>query len=178
MEEWAYPLNRHNISLLCCHIIANAWRSLTSTLRLVLSTTVCRSWLERQQNCPTCRSPVEPPAEQAPAQAQGPRPVPRFAAAQEPAKKDQKDSSSDKKKVQFSKNLEMGPTGSPKVEDAKKEAKKDEPKSGPRTVQGVIIDDKKVGKGKAAKKGDKVEMRYIGKLKSNGKQFDGKSTFT
>jgi FK506-binding nuclear protein len=98
------------------------------------------------------------------------------AAAQESVKKEQKEApSSDKKKVQFSKNLEMGPTGSPKVEDIKKEAKKDEPKSGPRTVQGVIIDDKKVGKGKAAKKGDKVEMRYIGKLKSNGKQFDGES---
>ncbi|KAH7118762.1 hypothetical protein B0J11DRAFT_535211 [Dendryphion nanum] len=88
------------------------------------------------------------------------------AAAQE--KKDQKDApNSDKKKVQFSKNLEMGPTGSPKVDDVKKEEAK-----GSRTVQGVIIDDKKLGKGKAAKKGDRVEMRYIGKLKSNGKQFD------
>ncbi|KAF2011899.1 hypothetical protein BU24DRAFT_425730 [Aaosphaeria arxii CBS 175.79] len=87
------------------------------------------------------------------------------AVAVEPAKKDQKE---DKKKVQFAKNLELGPTGSPKVEEPKKDAAP----SGPRTVQGVLIDDKKVGKGKAAKKGDKVEMRYIGKLKSNGKQFD------
>jgi FK506-binding nuclear protein len=91
-------------------------------------------------------------------------------AAAEPAKKAEKAEapSSDKKKVQFSKNLEMGPTGSPKVDvkDAKKEAPK-----GPRNVSGVTVDDKKEGKGRAAKKGDRVEMRYIGKLK-NGKVFD------
>lgn len=90
------------------------------------------------------------------------------------AAQEKKEPSSDKKKVQFSKNLEMGPTGSPKVEEAKKaEPKKEAAKpAGPRTVQGVIIDDKKTGKGQAAKKGSRVEMRYIGKLK-NGKQFDG-----
>ena len=102
------------------------------------------------------------------------------AAAQEPAKKEKVDASSDKKKVQFAKNLELGPTGSPKVEekkDEKKDAKKEAPK-GPRVVQGVTIEDKKEGKGRAAKKGDKIEMRYIGKLK-NGKQFDCKYfTFT
>lgn len=91
------------------------------------------------------------------------------AAAPEPTKKETP--GSDKKKVQFSKNLEMGPTGSPKVEEAKKEA----PKTGPRVVGGVTVDDKKIGKGKAAKKGDRIEMRYIGKLK-NGKQFDGEFT--
>lgn len=96
------------------------------------------------------------------------------AAAQEPAKKAEKVEapSSDKKKVQFSKNLEMGPTGSPRV-DEKKEAAKPTAK-GPRNVSGVTVDDKKEGKGKAAKKGDRVEMRYIGKLK-NGKVFDCKS---
>jgi len=78
--------------------------------------------------------------------------------------------SSDKKKVQFAKNLEQGPTGSPKVDAPKAEAKKEVAK-GPRVVSGVTIDDKKDGKGKAAKKGDRVEMRYIGKLK-NGKVFD------
>jgi FK506-binding nuclear protein len=95
------------------------------------------------------------------------------AAAQEPAKKAEKveTPSSDKKKVQFSKNLEMGPTGSPRV-DEKKEAAKPAAK-GPRNVSGVTVDDKKEGKGKAAKKGDRVEMRYIGKLK-NGKVFDCK----
>ena len=71
-----------------------------------------------------------------------------------------KDSGADKKdkKVQFAKNLEQGPTGSPKP-------------LGTQNVQGVAVDDKKVGKGPAAKKGDKVEMRYIGKL-ADGKVFD------
>lgn len=92
-------------------------------------------------------------------------------AAAEPAKEAKKvdTPSSDKKKVQFAKNLEQGPTGSPKVAEAKKE-----PAKGPRNVGGVTVEDKKEGKGKPAKKGDKIEMRYIGKLK-NGKQFDGKS---
>ena len=92
------------------------------------------------------------------------------AAAQESAKKEAP--GSDKKKVQFSKNLEMGPTGSPKVDEAKKAEPKEAAKAGPRNVGGVTIDDKKIGKGRAAKKGDRIEMRYIGKLK-NGKQFDG-----
>lgn len=97
------------------------------------------------------------------------------AGAAEPAKKAEKvekteTPSSDKKKVQFAKNLEQGPTGSPKVDAPKPEAKKEAAK-GPRNVSGVTVDDKKEGKGKAAKKGDRVEMRYIGKLK-NGKVFD------
>ncbi|KAF2650514.1 hypothetical protein K491DRAFT_638958 [Lophiostoma macrostomum CBS 122681] len=91
------------------------------------------------------------------------------AAAQEPTKKEQKGQketpSSDKKKVQFAEKLELGPTGSPKVDQKKGH------KTGPRNINGVTVDDKKVGKGRAAKKGDKIEMRYIGKLK-NGKQFD------
>lgn len=73
---------------------------------------------------------------------------------------------SDKKKVQFAKNLELGPTGSPKVEETKAK-----PANNPRSVQGVTVDDKKEGKGRPAKNGDKIEMRYIGKL-TNGKQFD------
>jgi FK506-binding nuclear protein len=102
------------------------------------------------------------------------------AGAAEPAKKADKAAekadapSSDKKKVQFAKNLELGPTGSPKVEAPKVEAKKEAAK-GPRNVSGVTVDDKKEGKGKAAKKGDRVEMRYIGKLK-NGKVFDCKNS--
>jgi FK506-binding nuclear protein len=55
--------------------------------------------------------------------------------------------------------------------DKKKEAAKPAAAKGPRNVSGVTVDDKKEGKGKAAKKGDRVEMRYIGKLK-NGKVFD------
>ncbi|KAH8726420.1 hypothetical protein GQ44DRAFT_738864 [Phaeosphaeriaceae sp. PMI808] len=94
------------------------------------------------------------------------------AGAPETATKAEKaaETASDKKKVQFAKNLELGPTGSPKVEAPKTEAKKEAAK-GPRNVSGVTIDDKKEGKGRAAKKGDRVEMRYIGKLK-NGKVFD------
>lgn len=86
-------------------------------------------------------------------------------AAAEETKKEQKETpNGDKKKVQFAKNLEQGPTGSPKVNG---------PKPGVKTVNGVTIDDKKIGKGPAAKKGDKIDMRYIGKLK-NGKVFDCK----
>lgn len=82
------------------------------------------------------------------------------------------------KKVQFAKNLEQGPTPSatpPTKSDKKTEAKGADGKAalGVKEVQGVIIDDRKLGTGPAAKKGNKVEMRYIGKLES-GKVFDGK----
>jgi FK506-binding nuclear protein len=40
-----------------------------------------------------------------------------------------------------------------------------------------MVDDKKTGTGPAAKKGDKVNMRYIGKLK-DGKMFNDMSSFT
>lgn len=94
------------------------------------------------------------------------------------------------KKVQFAKNLEQGPsttkkdakteskTGSkadPKAEgksNSQKEGEKQKAGLGLKVVQGVSIDDKKLGKGPAAKKGDKVGMRYIGKLQ-DGKVFDG-----
>ena len=78
------------------------------------------------------------------------------------------------KKVQFAKDLEQGPTGSPQA-DAKATSKKEDkckPTLGVKMVQGVKIDDKKLGEGPAAKKGDKVAMRYIGKLE-DGKVFDG-----
>lgn len=75
------------------------------------------------------------------------------------------------KKVQFAKNLEQGPTGF--AEKAKPEASNDQKKGslGVKTVDGVKIDDKKLGTGRACKKGDKVFMRYIGKL-VNGSVFD------
>ena len=102
------------------------------------------------------------------------------------------------KKVQFAKNLEQGPTNtskSPKAEakvgakesQAEKKAEKkweakavntvngESPKGsmGPKTLPGgVKIDDKKLGKGPACKKGNKIGMRYIGKLQ-DGKIFDG-----
>ncbi|KAK5945972.1 peptidylprolyl isomerase fpr3 [Knufia obscura] len=83
----------------------------------------------------------------------------------------------DKKKVQFAKNLEQGPT--PSKSDAKADTKADtksadKPKSvslGIKDVNGVSVDDRKIGSGPAAKKGSRVEMRYIGKL-DNGKVFD------
>ncbi|KAJ5627191.1 hypothetical protein N7528_004618 [Penicillium herquei] len=80
------------------------------------------------------------------------------AAAVEQPKKEAKTD----KKVQFAKNLEQGPTPSG-----------DKPTGtlGVKEVRGVTIDDKKLGKGVAAKSGNTVAMRYIGKLE-NGKVFD------
>lgn len=76
---------------------------------------------------------------------------------------------SDKKKVQFAKNLEQGPTPSA----TKTAEKKDTSTSlGVREVQGVSIDDRKVGSGPGAKKGSKLDLRYIGKLTANNKVFD------
>ena len=81
------------------------------------------------------------------------------------------------KKVQFAKNLEQGPakadTDKNKAE-TKKEEGKPKPSLGLKIVQGVKIDDRKLGSGRVAKKGDKVGMRYIGKLTKDGKVFDGK----
>lgn len=81
--------------------------------------------------------------------------------------------------MKFAKNLEQGPSPAaaskkeePKKADKKKEDKKEEKKAdGPRKVNGVTIDDKTVGTGAQAKPGQKVNMRYVGKL-TNGKVFD------
>ncbi|EOO02422.1 putative fkbp-type peptidyl-prolyl protein [Phaeoacremonium minimum UCRPA7] len=72
------------------------------------------------------------------------------------------------KKVQFAKNLEQGPTGS-----AAEKAKQGDKKAGlgVKVVQGVTVDDRKLGSGRTVKSGDRVGMRYIGKLE-NGKVFD------
>ena len=72
------------------------------------------------------------------------------------------------KKVSFAKELEQGPTPS-------KDNEKEKPKAatlGVKVVQGVTIDDKKMGTGPAAKSGDRVGMRYIGKLQKDNKVFD------
>ncbi|CAD0083487.1 unnamed protein product [Aureobasidium vineae] len=53
----------------------------------------------------------------------------------------------------------------------KKGAEKSKAAPAVKTVNGVTIDDKKIGSGPAAKKGDRIGMRYIGKLQ-NGKVFD------
>lgn len=60
------------------------------------------------------------------------------------------------KKVEFKKDLEEGPKKKTKTQVLE---------------GGIIIEDHKVGDGKPAKKGNKIGMRYIGKLK-NGKVFD------
>ncbi|KAF8247512.1 hypothetical protein K440DRAFT_601177 [Wilcoxina mikolae CBS 423.85] len=87
-----------------------------------------------------------------------------------------------KKKVQFAKPIEQGPTNGQKdtkktpEKDAKtpEKAEKAEKAASPATkkvVQGVTIEDKKTGTGPVAKNGAKLGMRYIGKL-NNGKVFD------
>jgi len=84
----------------------------------------------------------------------------------------EKESPASGKKVQFAKNLEQGPTGSPKVNGTADE-KSDKPQAGTvKVIQGVKIEDKKIGTGKAAKKGDKISMRYIGKLEKTSEVFD------
>ena len=72
------------------------------------------------------------------------------------------------KKVQFAKELEQGPTGSPVTAEKKGE----KTPSAKRVIQGVTVIDSKVGTGSAAKKGSKLCMRYIGKLENGGKIFD------
>jgi FK506-binding nuclear protein len=91
-----------------------------------------------------------------------------------PAAKDKETNGTTKsdKKVQFAKELEQGPTGSAE------KAKTAEGKAsiGVKVVQGVTIDDRKIGTGRTVKAGDKVGMRYIGKLQ-NGKVFDCKPAY-
>jgi FK506-binding nuclear protein len=92
------------------------------------------------------------------------KPADKKAAKDTKGEKDNASANASGKKVQFADKLEQGPT--PTKADNNK---------GPKawTVQGVKIDQRKAGSGPGAKKGDKVGMRYIGKLK-DGKQFDGK----
>ncbi|KAK4153385.1 hypothetical protein C8A00DRAFT_43676 [Chaetomidium leptoderma] len=90
-------------------------------------------------------------------------------AAEAEAKAKESPAAKGDKKVQFAKNLEQGPTGPAKD---KAEAKGDKKGAlGVKVVQGVTIDDRKAGSGRTVKSGDKVGMRYIGKLQ-NGKIFD------
>lgn len=84
---------------------------------------------------------------------------------EKPAAKKAEAETDNSKKVKFAKNLEQGPTNGSEKAAAPKAS------TGIRNVQGVKIDDKKIGSGPAAKKGDKLGMRYIGKLE-NGTVFD------
>lgn len=95
--------------------------------------------------------------------------------SEETKKEETKDSKGDKR-VQFAKNLEQGPTGSAekvKSADASKVSQA-KPATGAKIVQGVKVDDKKLGSGPACKSGQRVGLRYIGKLEANGKVFDCK----
>lgn len=84
---------------------------------------------------------------------------------------------SDKKKVQFAEKLVQDqPTKSEPKADAKAEKKTDKEKKTWKT-NGVTIDERKPGNGRQAKSGDKLGMRYIGKLK-DGKVFDCKHIIT
>lgn len=89
----------------------------------------------------------------------------------EAAAEEKKDAKASDKKVQFAKNLEAPPSSSQSTVNGETKAAK--ATLGVKLVQGVKVDDKKIGKGPAAKTGSTVEMRYIGKLK-DGKVFDGK----
>ena len=72
-----------------------------------------------------------------------------------------------------------GKTGKSKTKKSKSDAKtetktsKATPSVGVKTIQGVVIDDRKIGTGPVAKVRDKVTVRYIGRLKSTGAIFDG-----
>lgn len=72
------------------------------------------------------------------------------------------------KKVAFAKEIEQGPTPSKNAPAASKSNSKS---LSIKTIDGVECDDRKLGTGPGAKKGDRVSMRYIGKLK-DGKVFD------
>ncbi|KXL42559.1 hypothetical protein M433DRAFT_71547 [Acidomyces richmondensis BFW] len=90
------------------------------------------------------------------------------AAAVKADDKSEPSSAKSDKKVSFAKNLEQGPTPTKDTTtDATKPAA-----GGKKIIQGVEVDDKKIGTGPAAKIGDRVGMRYIGKLAAGGQQFD------
>lgn len=76
----------------------------------------------------------------------------------------------DKKTVQFKEGLVSGPTPSGTSTDSPKPAAATT--SGARVVGGVTVDDRKIGSGPAAKKGDRISMRYIGKLEKTKAIFD------
>ena len=89
----------------------------------------------------------------------------------EAATEETKEAKPSDKKVQFAKDLEAPPSSSQSTVNGDTATAK--AKLGVKMVQGVKLDDKKIGKGPVAKSGSTVEMRYIGKLK-DGKVFDGK----
>ncbi|CCG22842.1 peptidyl-prolyl cis-trans isomerase [Candida orthopsilosis Co 90-125] len=117
------------------------------------------------------------------AKANGEQTNKKRAASEEESKKSKKAKKNaakkeEKKSVQFSEELEQGPTGSTLAKDKKEKksaesdkASKDKKYPTKTLLGGVITEDRKVGSGPTAKSGNKVGIRYIGKLK-NGKVFD------
>ena len=84
------------------------------------------------------------------------------------------------KKVQFAKNLEQGPTPSGNTPKSSQTPTADSTKKtsvNVKTVQGVTVDERKTGSGPGAKKNNKLELRYIGKLE-DGKVFDSNKSGT
>ncbi|KAI6250283.1 hypothetical protein HI914_01633 [Erysiphe necator] len=86
-------------------------------------------------------------------------------------KKDEEKTEKNDRKVQFAKNLEQGPSGLSDKDKTDQSSKPTKATLGVKNVDGIKIDDKKLGSGRPCKKGDKVSMRYIGKL-VNGSVFD------
>lgn len=110
-------------------------------------------------------SEEEAPKKTEPKQKNKKRAVEETPAVETKTKKQKKAEKAEDKKVAFTKELEQGPTGSTSSPAAKK---------GPVTKKlagGVTIEDRKTGDGPTAQPGDKVSVRYIGKL-LNGSTFD------
>lgn len=78
---------------------------------------------------------------------------------------------SDDKSVKFSKELIRGPTEKKSEKAEKKTSKKSNKYDTKKLDGGVVIEDRVRGTGPTAKKGRKISVRYVGKLK-NGKVFD------
>jgi FK506-binding nuclear protein len=87
------------------------------------------------------------------------------------------------KKVQFSPELEQGPTGvtATKPSEPPKPAISSQAKPDSQSLKkrkrielanGIAIEDYKVGSGPKAKNGTKLGIRYIGKLDKNSQEFD------
>ncbi|ORY87117.1 hypothetical protein BCR37DRAFT_376513 [Protomyces lactucae-debilis] len=98
------------------------------------------------------------------------------AAAEEPKKLSKKD----RKKLKAA-NGEAVAAPAAVSEDSEDSAKKsvsfsnDTKPAAKLVAGGLAIEDRKTGEGPSVKSGAKVAIRYVGKLKSNGKQFDANS---
>ncbi|KAI8874459.1 hypothetical protein GQ42DRAFT_116488 [Ramicandelaber brevisporus] len=104
--------------------------------------------------------------------------------AETPSKADKKQQQQQQQqnKKQKTNNGEPASPSTPKdakkdqAKDAKSPAseqkKKDETPSKKTLAGGLVVEERKAGTGKAAGKGDRIGMYYVGRLKTNGKVFD------